>query len=700
MEPLTRSDLYDDGVYKSAARDKMSEPCSTAWQLSEKDTDWLRPQVGSILRILQRLEHQLVPEAKVASAASSGSMRPGSDCARPSAPNISACHGDACRPSWPPPALKRGASATSIASRGPTRCQSLGPDGSSSCLELAPASPRGSLQELPEEEQALPGQCGSADRQLEGSCMFASSMDVGKGAGGSAAGQSSNPHEMLAMSSLHSKASALSRGSERSRESCIGENARAKVEWRLAANPKGKTLSMAELDKVVTEVLMEGCGIWNSSAADSHISSCKAQQVVPAVPDSWGQSEGLDSLPSSASRFNRAFHFRKAKEKILPRAHSGTMDALRVAHENMLVERSANLTISEEPGSAAPLMLRPVAPLLLAAFAVLPLRAGKAYWVYGWAVIAGLAGALCYSVLLAAWEPELQYYHIVNVCLLLGALLGLVFLWAQHIADLLGPYNRPLGMHAIARGFDGKWAIASIWRLVVVVGLWAATMACRIYADTGVISTKRPLSPVSLVTFGVANAVLAALIYCHLHVCCGFGLAVDWYCERFFRGCDSSRAISEWNILQALLRRAAHTIENCVLTLGASILSVLLLTGLEFQKMSNSSSPLQTAGLTCKVSWASWVLPPTALMFFAVFEGAAITEKCSRVSSLVNSWIASDDQQIDHQRHFVVQYIVQSHAGFYIKGTRLRARGVWTLAYIAGGVLFSLLSQSSAYAPN
>merc|ERR1712232_868274 len=175
---------------------------------------------------------------------------------------------------------------------------------------------------------------------------------------------------------------------------------------------------------------------------------------------------------------------------------------------------------------------------------------------------------------------------------------------------------------------------------------------------------------------------------CHLHVCCCLELSIDHYCIRFFEAADWGKGLDEWNVLQALLRRSAHTVEGCFLSVSTGVLCVLLLSGAELYNVRIGPN----FGLTTAL-WAGWVLPPTALVFYAVFRSASITEKCNRVPALVNSWSLTVNR-FDHQKEYVVAYIMHSAAGFYVKGVRLNATWALKLSYLFGALIFTMTTQA------
>lgn len=59
------------------------------------------------------------------------------------------------------------------------------------------------------------------------------------------------------------------------------------------------------------------------------------------------------------------------------------------------------------------------------------------------------------------------------------------------------------------------------------------------------------------------------MLYCILHVCCALELAIDRYCLHVFNVQVASNSIAQWNVMQALLRRAALCVEGGFVAAGA-----------------------------------------------------------------------------------------------------------------------------------
>mmetsp|Transcript_110278 Transcript_110278/g.355664 ORF Transcript_110278/g.355664 Transcript_110278/m.355664 type:complete len:1016 (-) Transcript_110278:21-3068(-) len=422
------------------------------------------------------------------------------------------------------------------------------------------------------------------------------------------------------------------------------------------------------------------------------------RQMRNGGSSSWQDFAGDDDDDESASRMAR-------------RTSTGLggisgMDALRAEHEDMLVATQANAVPEENmdyqsmemPDTrVANVVSAPV--LVLRAFGLVPSTQGLFGLMYGRFLLLLFGAMFAYTLVQAIRVSGSLYNYLSTACFSLGALLGIVFLRSQRIQDLLGPRRMPLEMYATAFGFYHNWHIVSRNRLAVVTAMYITSAIAKVagvlyvYFDE---SIKGFVSedPVMLVFFLMSSAMLFALIFCMLHVCSCLEMAIDQYCIRFFEAADLSKGIAEWNVLQALLRRAAHTVEVCFLAVSTGVLAVLLLTGVEMFNLSSRDygEGVMASGITLGL-WAMWVLPPTGLVFYAVFRAAAITEKCNRVPALVNSW-SLIDEQIDHEKQYTVQYIIQSAAGFYVKGVRLNATWALKLSYFFGVLMFTMLTQS------
>lgn len=299
---------------------------------------------------------------------------------------------------------------------------------------------------------------------------------------------------------------------------------------------------------------------------------------------------------------------------------------------------------------------------------------------------------------------RIQYCQMVTESQALGVLLGLVLLRMEPVELFLGPVQRPLEVLAWTNGFWDAWQVLSLRRLGIVTVLWVCMTLSRL---TGLLlSDCSPLTEhfaapeiLHIVTFTISGALVMLLLFAEVHVCGGLELAVDDYCVSVFQQMDVTRSIHDWNVLEALIRRAAATTDWSFLAVGTSVVGSLLLTGIVLlQAQDTHWVDVGHLSPHCTALWCGWFLPPLIMLLYTICCMAAVTERCLRVPALVNSWPNQEGKAIDHDRQFLVHHIILSSAGFYVKGVRLSASVAIKFAYLSSGVLFTLFTRTALQA--
>lgn len=409
------------------------------------------------------------------------------------------------------------------------------------------------------------------------------------------------------------------------------------------------------------------------------------------------------------------------------------MDALRIQHELMLVSNVHSMKaqsftplqsckdvgtaeeLEDWSSSDADMSAHNLVPTLyrmpqavLNIYGIVQLDGGFWSLCFANCVFVVLLGLFAHSICLAFLELQALYVHLSTAFYTFGGLCGVLSLRLKEIDTVLGPTNRPLDSYARNYGFVREWHAVSMWRFFACGALFMTMVLSRIAAFSsggcpgalGGMSNPdgEPTSTdvQSLVAFILISGLIAAITYCHLHVCCWMELSVDKFCFRFFQDKDITSGIGEWNILQAILRRAADKLDSCFLAAGTSVLLQVLLTGMELMQGDTGALNQADVPAHCQLLWCGWIMPPVLMLLMVFFRAAAVTEKCSRVPALVNSWTFAEDDgnQIDHGRQYVVQYIMHSGAGFYVKGVRLSAFMAIKMSYLIGVVTFTIVTQS------
>jgi len=145
-------------------------------------------------------------------------------------------------------------------------------------------------------------------------------------------------------------------------------------------------------------------------------------------------------------------------------------------------------------------------------------------------------------------------------------------------------------------------------------------------------------------------------------------------------------------IRYAMLRRVAAAVENCFLaTQTAVIFAVLCLAGRLVTMtitMTTDSADVDNVATTIRFYVPVLVSAFATVVLFA--KAASVTEKCSKLPSLVNSVVLEEDKHIDHERQYLVSYIMHSDAGFYVKGSRFTAAMLAKFCYLLGTIICGL----------
>ena len=254
----------------------------------------------------------------------------------------------------------------------------------------------------------------------------------------------------------------------------------------------------------------------------------------------------------------------------------------------------------------------------------------------------------------------------------------------------------PPDRYARQAGFIAVWRRKSQKQFIKATGCLILLCVSRCLAYV-----QAPVSSHELIqtsTFCFASIGFVAVTYLQLHISKGLELAIDSFAVNFFKEMDFEKALAEWNVLQAMLRHVSTKLSGSLLMLGVSSgSSILYLIELSFVRT-------DVGGGFGFILQNLWSLPPIIVFLYTMMRAAAVTEKASRVSPLVNSWTFEDKQPfgdeeeqvwMDLERQYLVQYINQSEAGFYVQGVKIRNFQVTKMCYYLGAILFTIVSQSA-----
>lgn len=290
-------------------------------------------------------------------------------------------------------------------------------------------------------------------------------------------------------------------------------------------------------------------------------------------------------------------------------------------------------------------------------------------------------GSACYS------SECVQLGLFSDVPLALGSFLGLVSVASQCNTKHLVEYCELLHTYACQEGFDQRWATQACWDLVMMLLLWTLTVGERIRGSGVVNAMSQGDFDVAvllhIILFSFSSLVLVALAFCMLYVCNALLHTVNTFCIVIVAGGSLKDAVPRWNTVQAMLRTGSKQIQVCLFVLQATVLFTFLLGAIDvYQSVQQERDYVFTlipgALLTLGISWI-------------FFKAAAITDKCARVPSLINSCTFEAD--IDLERQYVVEYVLFSSAGFYVFDVCLTSDMILRFAYILVIGVFTLFTK-------
>ncbi|CAE8731502.1 unnamed protein product, partial [Polarella glacialis] len=82
------------------------------------------------------------------------------------------------------------------------------------------------------------------------------------------------------------------------------------------------------------------------------------------------------------------------------------------------------------------------------------------------------------------------------------------------------------------------------------------------------------------------------------------------------------------------------------------------------------------------------------LLIYVSSRAAGLTEKCTRTRCFVNSFVL-DNCVVDTERSYLVRYIDDSAAGFYIQGVKLTMLAIMKMFYGMCALTFAIWVQAS-----
>jgi len=244
-------------------------------------------------------------------------------------------------------------------------------------------------------------------------------------------------------------------------------------------------------------------------------------------------------------------------------------------------------------------------------------------------------------------------------------------------------------LFAMLQGYATQHDLADMWRRAAIqdVAFMLLVTACAVAAEfafgapCGGSDWSLCAYTRSVVLTAVMVMVMFALTFL-LHVLRILVITVDVFCFQSVQNPDISEATERWNILQALLRKASTAVELALLVLVAMAAFAVPAFIVDQANVASLLEAVQQQ--------MSYIMIFCGVLRVFVLA-AAVTDKCMRVPSLLNS--LSFGRGIEGERQHLVEYITHSAAGFYICDVRLTLGMVAKFIYIWAVILFGVVGR-------
>jgi len=251
--------------------------------------------------------------------------------------------------------------------------------------------------------------------------------------------------------------------------------------------------------------------------------------------------------------------------------------------------------------------------------------------------------------------------------------------------NILGSSEALLVSYARRQEICEAWIASMRYHALGLGILWTISVLLRVY-------TLWLRSPVPLMdkaaaaSFAVTSLVFMAIMLGILHVSVALSMIIDSYTAQFDNTTKFKLdySVYEWNLLQAILRKVSVSVQKSFLVLQSTALTMVLLAG----------SNLYRGDFRSGASAAAWLCSSATLVVgvvFIFFKAAGVSERCMRMPALINS--LDFGKQVDTRRHFLVEFISYSGAGFYVGEVRLTTAIAIKLTYFGCVVAFAIITQ-------
>jgi len=293
-------------------------------------------------------------------------------------------------------------------------------------------------------------------------------------------------------------------------------------------------------------------------------------------------------------------------------------------------------------------------------------------------------------------HPDRLYDLIPQVVFSISSLVSLCTF--RNFGSIIGGSTCVLSQHAQEHKFLAQWNHKGMNTMKLLALIWVYSVGANIlqlFMFEDVMSV-----------FAICRCVIAMFVAgLHLvtlhsvcHVLTFFDLMLHSYCAEFHETNNWEQGVSCWNVVQAVLHASSARIDSCFLATQTSAFITLLSYAARVLDMIITSSGDSTLvqGALAFVELPRLILALYPFVIF--FKAAGVIEACSGIPPIINAVNVEGGEVMDYGRQYLVNFIIHSQTGFFVKGNRINATMLMNYCYLCGAIVCGLLTTGLSMA--
>jgi len=245
--------------------------------------------------------------------------------------------------------------------------------------------------------------------------------------------------------------------------------------------------------------------------------------------------------------------------------------------------------------------------------------------------------------------------------------------------------------HAQQHGFLVPWRVKSKRNLSIAALLWIYRVGAAVLHAYLSEDTNASHSICRCLFISLQAGMFLALVHSVSFTLIFLDLMLDAYSRELHQHLDWARGVCSWNKVQAMLHCEAAQMASCFLALQTSAALAFLCYSARMKE-----AILKASGVGAAALFEAPALVIALSAFLLLLKAGSITEICTRMPPVTNSIEVTADNAVNYERQYLVNFIKNSEAGFYVKGTRLTAFLVLNYCYILGAIICALFTTGQS----